>query len=103
MPRRAHWVVGLLCSRLTVQGPAQPQGASSWGSRVQSHLPYVVRGLVIRPDGVDSVRLATLLAVSHVCQGKVYVNSHIKNRPSLAPIPAHILLLSEVPTVAPAL
>lgn len=73
---------GLLCSRLTVQGPVQPQGEPSWGSRVQSHLPCVARGLVIHPDRVDSVRLATLLAVSHVCQGKVYINSHIRNRPT---------------------
>lgn len=85
MAGRVERVTGLYTD---CQGSAQPQGASSWSPREQSHLACVVRGLGICPDRVGFVRLATALAVSHVCPSKVSVTTTSKT--DLAPISAHI-------------
>lgn len=92
---------GLLCSRLTVQGPVQLHGASSWGSRVQSHLPCVVRGLGVRPDGVDC-EVSHPFSSESCLPGQGVCKQPHQKQALLAPIPAHILPLLEVPTVAPA-
>lgn len=46
---------------------------------------WLEASLSICPNRVGFVRLATLLAVSHVCRGKVSIHSHIQNRPSQSP------------------
>lgn len=73
--------VELLCSRPAVSRPCLASGDIFLSSRVQSHLPCVLRGFSLCPDRVGFVRLATLLAVSHVCQGKVSVHSTSKTSP----------------------
>lgn len=95
--------VELLCSRPAVSRPCLASGDIFLSSRVQSHLPCVLRGFSLCPDRVGFVRLATLLAVSHVCQGKVSVHSHIKNKPSWSPSLLTSTLHSEMPAVAPEL
>lgn len=76
------------CTDRVKAGPAQPQGHLPEVPECRVICPvWLEASLVLCPDRVGLVRLATLLAVRHVCQGKVSVYNHIRSRPSQSPSP----------------